>query len=226
MTVFVVLLILCMLGAIGVFAARASQLGVTTSGRYRQMVQTHYLAMGGMQGAIAEFGRDPNGYLVQMRNTPSPPTIDTVTGKYPCDDIPYITAVPTFKPASTVCLRLGYGAVEAAAQRTLPPGFELFVKKGTSSGVSVPGSFGMADIAGNFSVEFTDERPADVPPAGMPITGPGGTKLKYKSVTARAIGEVLPTNGAGAVRATTADDYKYTTSVETIRAEVLVGPVP
>jgi hypothetical protein len=211
MTVFVVLLVLSMLGAIGIFAARSAQLGVSNAGRHRQMVQTHYVAHAGMQGALAEFGRDPHGYLVKLRNSPSPATATSTS--FPCMDIPF-NGVTGFEPASTMCLRLGYGAVETAVRRAKNDDeFDLFARTTRTDDVPTPGSFGFANIAANFSIEFT------------PLTGNGGTKMKYRSVTARAIGQVIPTDDAGVPLASTSN-LGYQTSVETIRAEVVVGPVP
>lgn len=223
MTVFVVLLVISMLGAVGVFAARSAQLGVTNAGRYREMVQTHYIAEAGMHGAVSEFGRDPHGYLVKLR---TPPTI--AAGVYPCKDIPYSTVTPSFEPASTHCLKIGYEAVQESTRiRSGNGSFLLFNPKGYDATYgSVPGSFGTANIAGNFSVEFTDERPVEPPPAGMPVSGGGGSTMKFKSVTARSIGQVIPTDDSGAPLASTDEAFKYATSIETIRAEIVVGPVP
>jgi len=230
MTVFVVLLVITMLGAVGVFAARSAQLSVSNAGRYREMMQTHYIAEGGMQGAISEFSRDPNGYLVRLRNTPA--LAVAAGGEFPCQDIPFPSpTVVGFTPCSTVCLKLGYEAVQAAAVRRKGAAFTLYNQKSTAAYGSVPGSFGMGDVRGNFSVEFTDERPVEPPPAGMALAGGTGVSLKFKSVTARAVGQVLPTNadGSGAALGTSAaeiDSAKHTISVETIRAEIIVGPVP
>ena len=92
MTVFVVTLVLGMLGAVGVFAARSAQLGVSNAGRYRQMVQTHYVAEGGLQGAVSEFSRDPEAYLKLLRKTGSETAVSGTYGgsdyKVPCKDIP------------------------------------------------------------------------------------------------------------------------------------------
>lgn len=229
MTVFVVLLILAMLGAVGIFAARSAQLGVSNSGRYREMVQTHYVAEAGLQGAVSEFSRDPEGYLKLLRTTQAP-RVRTTTGfgvTYPCQDIPY-GADPTFIPASTTCLRLGTAAVQDVARRRLSDSsFLLFRRKGSlADDSSLPGSFGMANIEGNFNIEITDERPVEPPPPGMAITGTGGSTMKFKAVTVRAIGQIVPTDDDGLPLATNDTSSKYRTSVETIRAEVIVGPVP
>lgn len=232
-TVFVVLMVISMLAAVGIFAARSAQLGVSNAGRYREMMQTHYIAEGGMQGAISEFSRDPNGYLIKLRNATA--LSATASGAFPCSDIPYAApSVSNFTPCSTLCLRLGLDAVESAAQRRSGnAAFTVYNGKGTDPTVgSLPGSFGMGDVAGNFAVEFTDERPVEPPPAGMPIAGGTGVSLKFKSVSARAVGQVLPTNADGSgtlvdiTDAAEVDASKYMISVETIRAEIVVGPVP
>ncbi len=228
MTIFVVTLVILMLAAVGMFAARSSQLGVTNSGRYRAMLQTHFVAEAGMQGAIHEFARDPAGYLGMLHNSPSP-SVATTTG-YPCFDIPFQASASTWKPASLLCLRLGSAAVQSAAMASgAPTTFNLFrlatVNAGT--GVTRPGSLGRANIAPNFVVEFTDERPIDVAPPGMAVSqGPNST-LKFKAVTVRAMGQVLPAGANGLpLDITTAGPQGFMTSVETIRAEVIVGPVP
>ena len=225
MTVFVVILILAMLGAVGVFAARSAQLGVSNAGRYREMVQTHYVAEAGLQGAVSEFSRDPEGYLKLLRNTQAVRT--RTAGVNPCLDIPYGPNL-AFVPASTTCLRLGTGALQDVARRRLNDNnFLVFRKKSSlADDSSLPGSFGMANIEGNFTVEITDERPVEPPPAGMAIAGTGGSTMKFNAVTVRAIGQISPTDDDGNPVATTDTTAAYRTSVETIRAEVIVGPVP
>lgn len=222
MTVLIVMLVIMMLTAVGIFAARSSQLGVSNSGRYRSMLQTHFLAEAGMQGAIAEFSRDPEGYLTLLHASPSPTTADAVS--YPCFDIPFR---PGVTPASTLCLRLGYQAVQkAAVVGGAPAAFDLFrpaVVAGT--GIRAPGSLGRGSVAGNFVVEFTDERPVETPPAGMAVSkGPAAT-LKFVTITARAMGQVVPADAAGDPLATPDSPNAYVSSVETIRAEVMVGPI-
>lgn len=230
MTVLIVMMVILMLTAVGIFAARSSQLGVSNSGRYRSMLQTHFVAEAGMQGAIAEFSRDPEGYLTMLHASPSPVT--ATIASYPCFDIPFQPTNPGFTPASTLCLRLGYGAVQKAAVEggaTLPTydaSFNLFrpaIVDG--SGIRAPGSLGRGSVAGNFVVEFTDERPVETPPAGMALSkGPAAT-LKFVSITARAMGQVAPANSDGDVLATASAPNSYVSSVETIRAEVMVGPI-
>ncbi len=230
MTVFVVMLVIMMLSAVGIFAARSSQLGVSNSGRYRAMLQTHFIAEAGMQGAIAEFSRDPEGYLTMLHASPSPAVVSATS--YPCFDIPFQPLYPTFTPASTLCLRLGYQAVEAAADvggagkpSYDPLKFHLFrPAQVAGTGIRAPGSLGRGSVAGNFVVEFTDERPVETPPAGMAISrGPAAT-LRFVTVTARAMGQVVPAASDGTPFGINSPNA-YVSSVETIRAEVMVGPI-
>jgi hypothetical protein len=230
MTVLIVMLVIMMLTAVGIFAARSSQLGVSNSGRYRAMLQTHFIAEAGMQGAIAEFSRDPEGYLTLLHASPSPTTATATS--YPCFDIPFQPANAGFTPASTLCLRLGYQAVQAAAVvggANVPAydsQFNLFrpsIVAGT--GIRGPGSLGRSGVAGNFVVEFTDERPVETPPPGMALSkGPAAT-LKFVTVTARAMGQVVPADSAGDALTAASSPNSYVSSVETIRAEVMVGPI-
>ena len=230
MTVFVVMLVILMLTGVGIFAARSSQLGVSNSGRYRAMVQTHFVAEAGMQGAIAEFSRDPEGYLTLLHASPSPATASATS--YPCFDIPFQPGNPSFTPASTLCLRLGYQAVQAAAVvggAAIPPydaNFNLFrpaIVAGT--GLRAPGSLGRGNVAGNFVVEFTDERPVDTPPPGTAVSKGPAASLKFVTITARAMGQVVPANALGDADPSLVAANAYVSSVETIRAEVMVGPI-
>ena len=70
----------------------------------------------------------------------------------------------------------------------------------------------------------TDERPVETPPAGMAISrGPAAT-LRFVTVTARAMGQVVPAASDGTPFGINSPNA-YVSSVETIRAEVMVGPI-
>ena len=85
LTVFIVLLVVGMLFAVGTFAAKMAASGVASSGRFRQMTQTHYLSEMGMQASLAELQRDPNGYRIMLRDNPPP---GSLPGEYPCKETP------------------------------------------------------------------------------------------------------------------------------------------
>ncbi len=86
---------------------------------------------------------------------------------------------------------------------------------------STPGSLGMADAECDFSVELTD--------LSEGFTMPGfdlghGKALKFWYVTATSTGQVRITNktGVGQLDATSGES----SSTQTIRSRVLVGPFP
>lgn len=69
-SVFIVVLVVTMLTAIGVFAARSTRLSTTAGGHARQMAQTHYLSEYGMKLSIAAFRSAPNAYRNQLIASP------------------------------------------------------------------------------------------------------------------------------------------------------------
>ncbi len=69
-SVFIVVLVITMLTAIGVFAARSTRLSTTAGGHARQMTQTHYLSEYGMKLSIAAFRSAPNAYRNQLVKSP------------------------------------------------------------------------------------------------------------------------------------------------------------
>lgn len=214
-TVLVVLLVIAMLTAVGMVATRSSQLGVVNSGRYREMTQTHYVAEAGIQGVVAEVAKNPGHWVQQLEQVNG---LASGSGVRVCKDL------PSASPVSTSCLKLGYQFVEEAYLRekfsvaSASPSQALFLPKDGSN----PGSFGNADIHGNFGVELTDPRELYPPPPGFAAsTGAGGpATVRFVSVSMRAVGQIAPN--------TTLNDAttKYMQSVETLRAEVVFGPVP
>lgn len=200
-TVFVVLIVLTMLTAVGVFAARASTLNVTNAGRYRESMQAHYVAEAGVQGVVAEVSKNPNHWVTALRDAPAPTR--------PCRDIPQVTT-----PAATSCVVLGYEFLNAAHKAEAVSAPDVFVPK---SGAT-PGTFGRADVRGNFAVELTDLRPGPIPP-GYALAG----DMEFKSISMRGVGQLVPN---ATVDAAETAQTTYMQSTETLRAEVVVGPIP
>jgi hypothetical protein len=201
-TVFVVLIVLTMLTAVGVFAARASTLNVTNAGRYRESIQAHYVAEAGVQGIVAEVSKNPSHWINILKNAPAPAR--------PCRDIPQAVATP----ASTNCIVLGYDFLNTAHKTEAASAPDIFVPLvGTT-----PGTFGRADVVGNFAVEMTDLRPGPIPP-GYALSG----DMEFKSISLRGVGQLVPN---ATVDAAETGNTTYMQSTETLRAEVVVGPVP
>jgi hypothetical protein len=219
MTVFIVLLVLTMLFAVGAFAAKISQLGVANSGRYRQAAQTHEMAKMGVTNGLAELRRNPAFYVKELlrADLPDPPK--------ECTSVPKGWDGGTAEAEKQNCIRLGYGAFEDVANKeTGTTTLQLLERKGLIGGPdwSVPGSLGLSDTHGNFAVELSDLTEVKPPPGGG---GGGGSHMKYYMVTVHAVGQVLPTNPDGSPTAPGVIGLKPLVSQEEMRAQVIIGPI-
>ena len=192
---FVVVLVLTLLAAIGVFAAKASGIGELTAGYERQNTQNHYVAEYGMLAAQAELGHNATQYDWWIADGGEPCAINrNVDGG-------------AYRPS---CYKLK----AANAQDRLPAGRVLFQE----GGVAAPGSFGPSDVMGDFEVQMTDLGPAPDAVVGSNV-GEAKT-FHYRQVTLTSAGQVRPTPvgacdpGATVVQGT-----------DTVRAHVTFGPV-
>lgn len=220
LTVFIVLLVIGMLFAVGTFAAKMTTTGVSNAGRYKQMQQTHYLSEMGMQATLSELQRDPNGYRIMLRDLPPP----TPPAEYPCKETPMGLSVP---PASKQCVRIGYRAFEQVARTTTAQaGFNLLQPRSGKINElpAQPGALGLGNLTGNFAAELTDFA-VDDPPPGFPQEQQ--SHMAFYRVTILATGQVLPADPvSGAPLAMGSGTYNFTVSQEETRAQVLFGPVP
>src|SRR5690606_12066623 len=66
LTVYVVLLVIAMLSAVGIFASRSASLATAQSGHFRQMMQTHYVTELAVLTTIAAIETDTPGYVSEM----------------------------------------------------------------------------------------------------------------------------------------------------------------
>jgi hypothetical protein len=224
LTVFLVLLVIGMLFAVGTFAAKMASSGVANSGRFRQMVQTHYVSEMGMQASLAELQRDPNGYRIMLRDNPPP---GGAAGEFPCKETPDPDGSGALKPANPACVRVGYTGFQTVARaQTANPGLDILEPKGAQvNGLSgPPGSLGHGNFAGNFAAELTDLM-VDAPPPGFPAEQL--SHMAFYRLTILATGQVLPWNTAtNAPFAINSDQFEFMVSQEETRAQVVFGPVP
>jgi hypothetical protein len=220
LTVFIVLLVIGMLFAVGTFAAKMASSGVSNAGRFKQMQQTHYLSEMGVQATLSELQRDPNGYRIMMRDYPPP----ALPAELPCKETPRIGSLP---PANDGCVRVGYTAFEEVAQNMTGSGVSLLEPTGALvTGLSgTPGSLGGANIRGNFAAELTDLI-LDDPPPGFPQEQ--ASHMAFLRVTVMATGQVVPFRNpsTGTVLAPNSNQLEFMVSQEETRAQVLFGPVP
>jgi hypothetical protein len=220
LTVFIVLLVIGMLFAVGTFAAKMASTGVSNAGRYKQMQQTHYLSEMGIQATLSELQRDPNGYRIMLRDNPppAPPT------EYPCKETPMGLSVP---PASPQCVRVGYAAFQQVARgATSQAGFNLLEPRSGKINElpAQPGALGLGNLTGNFAAELTDFSVDDAPP-GFPQEQ--ASHMAFYRVTILATGQVLPADPVtGIPLAMGTGQYNFTVSQEETRAQVVFGPVP
>jgi len=209
--IFVVVMAITMLAAIGVFSIRAASLAAAASGYDRQNTQNHYVGEYGLLGAVAELstGRR-NAYVDKLGK-----------GVETCSAARGVT-----NPGGTVpCYHLYANDVQQAVASTFS-GLPLFQPATTSGSTVTPGSLGPAPLDGDFVVEITDPGPVGMPVAGSDLGGTG-PKFRYLQVTLTSTGQVRPsgTNTCQNVGGTV-DVRGQVAGNETGRALVVIGPMP
>lgn len=182
--VFIVVLLVAMLTAVGFFAAQAASLSTISSGHARQSTQARYLAEVGQQTAATYFGgSDSEGpaQIQQARNTPGR-ECDVVNKPEFC-----CFGVDTTKPEPYRCVRLRSGYLENKYQPfVVPPAAPL------------PGSLGWADLDYDIRVEVTDLGRLAYPlPPGMNYSDNDalGSAPRLVTLLTRAIIYPAPTGG-------------------------------
>ena len=222
-TVLIVILVLGMLTSVGLFAARASQVGISNAGRIRQSTQTHFLSEMGVLTALSEFERDPVVYKNRLSNaTAVAPSSGT---KRACTSVPYLNGITTstnFKPADERCIRIGDDTIQARAQQTIPG---LNVVTARSATGPTPGGLGLGETLANFAAEITDLTEVPIPVTGYSVGSTITSDMRLYRVTVLATGQILPTNPAGAPFALETEESRYLTSLEQTRAHLVIGPV-
>jgi len=203
--VFVVVMVLSMLTAIGVFAMRAASMAGAASGYERQNTQNHYVGEYGLLSAVAELSTTRrSAYVKKMRQASE--TCTATSG------VPNLgTGVPCYKLYANDVGKLVAGNFS---------GRLLFDPPSGSGSTIVPGSLGPAALDGDFVVEMTDISEVGLPVAGSALEG-SGAKFKYYQITLTSIGQVRP---AGDPAACTAG--AVVAGNEAGRAFVVVGPLP
>jgi hypothetical protein len=203
--VFVVVMVITLLTAVGMFAARSATLVDTAAGYNRQSLQAHYLAELAVLGMATELGTTAvDAYIGQMNQ-----------GKDSCRATRHVT--PLVDGAVVPCYKVYLSELKQRAK-----GQQLldYPQTGPNSlGPFSPDS-GLA-LQGNFVVEMTEPGPAPILPAGAPAGDSGaGTEFEYIQVVLTATGQVHPfTNTACDERSTTV------TGLESMRAHVTIGPL-
>jgi hypothetical protein len=204
--IFIVVMVMTMLTAIGVFAIRAASLGSATSGYDRQNTQNHYVGEYGMLAVVSELSTTRRSAYVNQMTTAHDKCWATQNLADPSAGV--------FVP----CYRLYAREV----QNVLPSGRVLFDPSSADGGTLVePGSLGPAPLDGDFVVEMTDPGPVGIPVAGTDVGGTG-PRFRYLQVTLTSLGQVRPAGDPTACVGNTA----ALAGNETGRAFVVIGPMP
>jgi hypothetical protein len=203
--VFVVVMVLTMLTAIGIFAIRAASMANLSSGYDRQNTQNHYVGEYGLLSAVAELSTTKRSAYVEKMGK----------GVETCSATKGVKSLGTGIP----CYHL-YANDVAKAVSTNFSGRTLFEPANMKSSPIIPGSLGAAELEGDFVVEMTDPGPVGLPVAGTDVGG-SAAKFKYLQVTLTSVGQVRP---AGAPAACNAG--AVVAGNEAGRAFVVIGPLP
>jgi len=196
--VFVVVLAITMLTAVGLFAAHSATLVDQASGYARLARQTQYIAEYGTLAGAAELGSgSAEPYLKAM-----------LTGANACraNAVDPATARPP-------CYKMFYANLDARTSNPLTvdesgehPQFVGVTSDGTD------GSFA------DFVVELTDPGPTGAPVAGTDLGG-AGLSFRYVKVTATTTAQLRPPGN-------TCDNAITTvTGQQSLRAHLVIGPI-
>jgi hypothetical protein len=205
--VFIVVLVITMLTGIGVFAVRSAITATTASGYDRQMTQTHYISDYAVLTTAAELSTERRQAYVRLM-TRSPDCITASDCK--CKAVRAGSALVT----NRTCYIFGFADLEGQ----LDPGSKLVTPTDVSDpNAPIPGSLGNGQLEANFRVEMTDLAPLHRPLPGHDVSSAGAAQVQFMAVTLNATGQVRPA-AIGSDRAAA--------SIESSRAQLIVGPLP
>ena len=198
--VFIVVMVITLLTAIGIFAARSASMVDMASGYERQASQAMYVSEYGALATLTQLGSGAaQAYVDQMD-----------TGSDDCRANIGLPANP--RPA---CYKIFKNEVEGTTVRMANESL-LEASSPTESG-----SFGpLSNVMGDFVVELTDKGPAGVV-AGMDLAGTA-TRFSYVKVALTATAQIRPLVGA---TFTCTQGVAAVTGQQSTRMNAIVGPL-
>jgi hypothetical protein len=195
--VFVVVMAITLLTAVGLFAAHSATLVDQASGYARLARQTQSVAEYGTLTAAAELSTGASGAYVEQL-TKSGDLCRANTG---------LSGTPP-------CYKLFADQLD---KRTYALTSRHLIE--STAGDGTPGSFGKdATTVGDFVVELTDPGPVSRAAAGTDIGGTG-TSFRYLKVTATTTAQVRSSAAACVDQVTT------TVGQQSVRAHLVIGPL-
>jgi hypothetical protein len=164
-----VVLVIAMLTAIGVFAARSSRLSTTASGHARQMTQTHYLTEYGMELSVAALSTNIGSHVKRMRQAPDTKCF----------------AIAGALGAS--CLKIYAPNLQ---QQLFPQGVLLEPPSSLAAG-----SLGAGNLDPSFSIEMTSYAQGAAV-AGYDLSPTSTSNFKFATLVMTGISQIRPTGAA------------------------------
>lgn len=200
--VFVVVLAVTMLSAVGLFAAHSATLVDLATGYARLARQTQHLAEYGTLAGAAELGSgSAEPYLRQMRegNNVCRANATGTTAGMPCYKMFYADLNTRTEQLS------GQSLTEDQSGEN--PGFIGYSSDGELDGV-----------VGDFVVELTDPGPTGAPVAGTDL-GSSGLSFRYAKVTATTTAHIRPPG------AECTNSIATQSGQQALRAHLVIGPI-
>jgi len=201
--IFIVLLVISLMSALGMYAVRSASLADLASGYNRQQVQTHYVADYAVSALSADISTEPNKHAQNMEKGKGCLGYDKLT--------------------TPSCARYSLSDLQTVVKNVSKSGTHKILSASTASdagSLSQPGVY----LEGDMKIEMTDKHPAWPPVQGNQVNSiGGGSIMTYVMVTISAEGMVRPKQ----TTAGTWDTASATAAgVELSRANVIMGPVP
>lgn len=241
--IFVVVMVITLLTAVGIFATRSAALATTSAGYIRQSAQNHYVDELGVLAASEEMGAPSRSdayvrYLkgdtgFQDSGSPACPSMAGVYASSTWGDGSAGGGIQYEGGAPAPCLALDSNWFQTSILNSYNAN-PIFPQGSTTEAgaVSVEGAFGPAGLDGAFFLEVTELATTPTPVAGSAQTQLQGTGagFKYYGVTVTSHGSVRryidPTTlltlcaTAGGI----AEETAVVAGAETSRAALVVGP--
>jgi hypothetical protein len=224
-TIFLVTLVMTMLAAMGIFAARATSLSGRASGYLRQSEQSHYLMQHAMVLALNEIDRGSTVYGKRNPNSNVVNQLCTTTAAYPLVKIPCTKFSTDWTKEDS--FQAAVRRAQAAAGKPLVKPVELPPVLNPDATQNTPGSFGPWLLMPSMYVEMTDISELDRPPPGTAVSG-NGSQFKYRQATLVGISQVGPYPKNGPTPACGDAEEKGAATVvvrESGRGQIIFGPV-
>lgn len=200
--VFVVVLVITLLSALGLFAVRASTTSVIASGHNRQLNQVHYITDYAISAAVAVAAENPEGLKKLLVQGPDVGGGDATCLGYTLQTNP-------------TCVLMSYDDLDTRVNQASSANLVTSLNRTPFSGVR--------GLDQDMRVELTDLHPS-LPVRGHEVAGGADAtaQLRYSFVTVSATGVVRPQQASANTWDT---ESAAAAGVETSRAHIIVGPM-